>query len=111
MLLSREEWEKSPLTQNERVHSVIFEKASEASAIIAREISELIRSKAAKSENAVLGLATGSSPDGVYRELIRLHREEGLSFQNVITFNLDEYYPMDPQALQSKFMNCIFAFY
>ena len=49
----------------------------------------------------MLGLATGSTPIGVYRELIRLHREEGLSFANVVTFNLDEYYPMDPGSLHS----------
>jgi len=46
-----------------------------------------------------LGLATGSSPLKVYAELIRLHKEEGLSFKNVITFNLDEYYPLDRDAL------------
>ena len=50
---------------------------------------------------AVLGLATGSTPIGVYRELIRMHREEGLSFAHVVTFNLDEYYPMDPDSIHS----------
>ena len=49
----------------------------------------------------MLGLATGSTPIGVYRELIRLHREEGLSFADVVTFNLDEYYPMDPGSIHS----------
>jgi glucosamine-6-phosphate deaminase len=49
----------------------------------------------------VLGLATGSTPTGVYDELIRLHKEEGLSFASVVTFNLDEYFPMGPQELQS----------
>ena len=49
----------------------------------------------------MLGLATGTTPVGVYDELVRLHREEGLSFANVITFNLDEYYPMQPNELQS----------
>lgn len=49
----------------------------------------------------MLGLATGSTPCQVYSELVRLHREDGLSFANVVTFNLDEYYPMDPGALQS----------
>ena len=60
-----------------------------------------------KGERIVLGLATGSSPIGVYKELVRMHREEGLSFSNVITFNLDEYYPMQPNAQQSyvRFMN------
>jgi len=49
----------------------------------------------------VLGLATGSSPLSVYRELVRLHKEEGLSFKNVITFNLDEYYPIAKEDIQS----------
>lgn len=48
-----------------------------------------------------MGLATGSTPKGVYMELVRLHKEEGLSFNNVITFNLDEYYPISKTALQS----------
>src|SRR6185295_6967954 len=52
-------------------------------------------------ERPVLGLATGSTPIGVYRELIRMHREEGLSFAQVVTFNLDEYYPMDPGSIHS----------
>ena len=103
-MIAREEWKRSPLTQKERIHTVIFDSATEASSLIAREVSDLIREKASKSKNAVLGLATGSSPVGVYRELIRLHKEEGLSFQNVITFNLDEYFPMKPAALQSKFL-------
>ncbi|MBD0320609.1 MAG: glucosamine-6-phosphate deaminase, partial [Gemmatimonadetes bacterium] len=50
---------------------------------------------------AVLGLATGSTPIGIYRELIRLHRDEGLDFSNVVSFNLDEYYPMDPESIHS----------
>ena len=49
----------------------------------------------------MLGLATGSTPIGVYRELIRMHRDEGLSFADVVTFNLDEYYPMDPRSIHS----------
>ena len=57
--------------------------------------------KAAAGGRAVLGLATGSTPIGVYRELIRMHREEGLSFADVVTFNLDEYYPMDPESIHS----------
>src|SRR5690606_31702723 len=43
----------------------------------------------------------GSTPIGIYRELIRMHREEGLSFADVVTFNLDEYYPMDPGSIHS----------
>src|SRR5213076_721638 len=50
---------------------------------------------------AVLGLATGSTPIGIYRELIKMHREEGLDFSDVVTFNLDEYYPMKPESIHS----------
>ena len=74
---------------------------------VAAEIAALIRAKAASGQPCVLGLATGSTPTGVYDELIRLHREEKLSFRHVITFNLDEYFPMKPDGLQSyhRFMN------
>ncbi|HTK55760.1 MAG TPA: glucosamine-6-phosphate deaminase [Gemmatimonadales bacterium] len=64
----------------------------------ARRIAEVIR---AKQGRAVLGLATGATVIGVYRELIRMHREEGLSFKDVVTFNLDEYTPMDPGSIHS----------
>ncbi|CAB9507826.1 Putative glucosamine-6-phosphate deaminase-like protein BT_0258 [Seminavis robusta] len=99
--MDRETWKKSPLTRKEKVHTQIFANAAQASRLIAEEIAALIRDKADKKQKAVLGLATGSSPLGVYKELIRMHKEEGLSFQNVITFNLDEYYPMQPTSLQS----------
>ena len=95
------------LTRFEKIHTEIFETATEASLAVAVELAELIEEKEAKGEKCVLGLATGSSPLGVYKELVRLHKEEGLSFKNVITFNLDEYYPMEPKALQSyvRFMD------
>ncbi|MBK7593872.1 MAG: glucosamine-6-phosphate deaminase [Gemmatimonadetes bacterium] len=67
----------------------------------ARRIADLIRSRAAQGKGTVLGLATGSTPVGVYAELVRMHREEGLSFQTVETFNLDEYWPMAPDSLHS----------
>jgi glucosamine-6-phosphate deaminase len=73
----------------------------EACRAVAAEIAELIRKRADEHRPCVLGLATGSTPVGVYDELVRLHQEEGLSFANVITFNLDEYYPMQPHELQS----------
>ncbi len=82
-------------TRCEKIHSVIFEESREASRIVANEISVLIRKKQKEKKNCILGLATGSSPISVYEELVRLHKEEGLSFSNVITFNLDEYYPMN----------------
>ena len=69
----------------------VFESPDSASAQVASEIAWLIRERAALGRTAVLGLATGKSPLPLYSELIYLHREEGLSFQNVVTFNLDEY--------------------
>ncbi len=79
----------------------IYPDSSAASVAVAREIAELIRARARENRTLVLGLATGSTPQEIYEELVRLHREEGLSFANVVTFNLDEYWPMDPDALQS----------
>src|SRR5919112_1286888 len=83
----------------ERIPVTVYASSAMASKAVAAEIAELIRAKNARGENAVLGLATGSTPTSVYDELIRLHREEGLSFKNVMTFNLDEYWPMGPDAL------------
>ncbi|MBU2914208.1 glucosamine-6-phosphate deaminase [Reichenbachiella agariperforans] len=85
----------------------IFEHSLEASKKIASRIAQLIIAKKEVGQMAVLGLATGSSPIEVYNELVRMHREEALSFQNVITFNLDEYFPMAPDREQSyhRFMN------
>jgi glucosamine-6-phosphate deaminase len=85
----------------ERIPVRIFSEAGEASIFAAREIRDLIVEKQSRGEKCVLGLATGSSPLSVYDELVRMHREEGLSFRNVVSFNLDEYYPMDPSAPQS----------
>lgn len=85
----------------ENIDTHVYDTAGNASVAVAAEIAELIKSKAAKGENCVLGLATGSTPKQVYAELVRLHKEEGVSFKNVITYNLDEYYPMSPDAEQS----------
>jgi glucosamine-6-phosphate deaminase len=85
----------------EKLYTEIYEDVGTASVKIAHEIADLIREKNGKDEKCVLGLATGSSPIGVYRELVRLHKEEGLSFNNVVTFNLDEYYPMQASNIQS----------
>ena len=85
----------------EKVPVRIYEKPSEAVKAVAREIADLIRTNADKSEKCVLGLATGSSPIKLYEELVRMHREEGLSFKNVVSFNLDEYLPMPKESEQS----------
>lgn len=91
----------------ERIPSNIFSNSSEASHYVASTIAALIRERQAAGQTCVLGLATGSTPTGIYAELVRMHKEESLSFSNVITFNLDEYYPMQPTELQSYvlFMN------
>lgn len=88
-------------TRFEKIPVTVFENQHIASKKIASRIADLIRRKEAKGEKAVLGLATGATPMEVYEELVRLHREEGLSFKNVITFNLDEYWPMNPTSRQS----------
>lgn len=90
-------------TRFEKIHNVIFDSSLEASILVAQEIATLIRKKQSENKNCVLGLATGSSPIKVYEELVRMHKEEDLSFENVITFNLDEYYPMDKSNIQSYF--------
>ena len=88
-------------TRFEKIHNVIFSNSNEASIKVAQEIADLIRKKQASNKTCVLGLATGSSPIKVYEELVRMHNEEGLSFANVITFNLDEYLPMERENRQS----------
>lgn len=85
----------------EKVPIAIFKTASIGSIKAAQEIAALIRSKAAENKPCVLGLATGNTPKMVYSELIKMHKQEGLSFKHVITFNLDEYYPMHKEAIQS----------
>ncbi len=85
----------------ERIPTQIFDDSEKASKAVANEIAALIRQNNQNKKPTVLGLATGSSPKKVYQELIRLHKEDGLSFQNVYTFNLDEYHPMEPDSIQS----------
>ncbi|HEX6134697.1 MAG TPA: glucosamine-6-phosphate deaminase [Longimicrobiales bacterium] len=93
--------EKSTRTKREKVPVVIVEQHEDFARIIAGRVADIIRTKTARGETPVLGLATGSTPIEVYRELIRMHREEGLDFANVVTFNLDEYFPMDPDSIHS----------
>lgn len=85
----------------EKIPVSIVKDSAAGSVKVAKEIARLIKRKAAQNKNAVLGLATGSSPIKVYEELVRMHKEEGLSFKNVVTFNLDEYYPMQPDDSES----------
>ena len=69
----------------------VFDTPQDAARKLAAEVAQLIRSRAAEGKGVVLGLATGATPLPFYAELIRLHKEEGLSFANVTSFNLDEY--------------------
>jgi glucosamine-6-phosphate deaminase len=94
-------------TRFEKLAVSVYENEHIASKKVAQRIADIITSNKKKGKNTVLGLATGATPIEVYSELVRMHKEEGLSFQNVITFNLDEYYPMHPEAKQSyvRFMD------
>jgi glucosamine-6-phosphate deaminase len=98
---------KYELKSFENLPVKIWDDAVAASRHVARSIALAIRQKQQDGQPIVLGLATGSTPIKVYDELVRLHKEEGLSFYNVVTFNLDEYYPMPPEAAQSywRFMH------
>jgi glucosamine-6-phosphate deaminase len=86
-----------------RTPAVLFPTAAGAAKFVAKEIDKLIRARNAAGKPTVLGLATGSTPVSLYRELIRLHKEEGLDFTRVVTFNLDEYYPMPKESPHSYF--------
>ena len=88
-------------TRFEKLPITIYPNADEASIAVAQEIAALIRQRKDAGKMCVLGLATGSTPTRVYDELVRMHKQAGLSFANVITFNLDEYYPLHPESLQS----------
>jgi len=85
----------------EKIPVRVYPDLKEGSKFVAQQIADLIRDKQKKKQKCVLGLATGSTPKTLYAELVRMHREEKLSFKNVVTFNLDEYYPIDNDALQS----------
>lgn len=88
-------------TRFEKLSVSVYPNPNLASINVANRIATLIKNKQKKGEKAILGLATGATPVKVYAELVRLHKEEGLSFYNVVTFNLDEYFPMKATAKQS----------
>jgi glucosamine-6-phosphate deaminase len=85
----------------EKIRTVNVDDHEEIAVLLADRIAALIKERNASGANAVLGLATGSTPIGVYRELVRKHKKEGLSFKHVVTFNLDEYYPMPKDSIHS----------
>lgn len=84
-----------------KIPTLKFPNSGDVARYVAGVVADVIREKAKAGQQAVLGLPTGSTPISVYRELIRMHQTEGLDFSNVVTFNLDEYWPMEPGALQS----------
>ena len=85
----------------ERINIKFFEHQRLGSIEVAKEIAKTIKKTQFLNKNCVLGLATGSSPIDTYSNLVRMHKEEGLSFKNVITFNLDEYLEMNPNSIHS----------
>lgn len=85
----------------EKIDTSTYVTAEEACTTVANEIAALIQHKQRNGQTTVLGLATGATPKKVYAALVHLHRTKGLSFKNVVTFNLDEYYSLQPGALQS----------
>ncbi len=91
----------------EKIKTQIHQNSEEASLYVANEIADLIRQRQKSGKKVTLGLATGSTPTKVYDILVKFHKEEGLSFKNVITFNLDEYFPMEKDSIHSyvRFMN------
>ena len=95
-------FERSVLTRLEKVPTDIYETPEEGADQIAREIAQTIRDKQKAGRFCVLALPGGNSPRNVYSALIRMHQEEGLSFRNVIIFNLYEYYPLAPDAVNSN---------
>ncbi len=95
-------FERSVLTRLEKIPTDIYESAEEGANHVANEIAHIIREKQKAGRFCVLALTGGSSPRNVYSALIRKHKEEGLSFRNVIVFNLYEYYPLAPDAINSN---------
>ncbi len=91
----------------EKIPTKIYTGSDHASSAVANEVASVIKIKQLKNEKCLIGFASGSTMMAFYEELVRLHKEEGLSFKNVISFNVDEFYPMDPDSAQSysKFMH------
>src|SRR5436190_23858928 len=89
----------------ERIRTLVVDDHEHIARLVANRIATLVREKDAAGETAVLGLATGSTPIGVYPEHIRMHRDEGLSFRHVVTFNRDEDYPMPQVRIQCYYLS------
>lgn len=87
-------FEHSVLTRLEKVPTTIFESMEEGSFTVAKEIAAQIRKKQEAGQKFVLALPGGRSPESVYKELVRMHKEEQLSFRHVIVFVEYEFYPL-----------------
>ena len=98
--------DKNTFLRFEKVPTIIYKNSNAASIAIANEVASIIKIKQLKDEKCVIGFATGSTMVAFYEELVRLHKKDQLTFKNVVSFNIDEFYPMDPQSIQSysKFM-------
>lgn len=107
------EFELSALTRYEKVPTEIYESSVEASIHIAKGIAARIKEKQAANQNFVLALPGGHSPQTIYQELVRMYKEDGLSFENVVVFNIYEFYPLQPQSesnlklLKDSFLNLV----
>jgi len=95
-------FERSVLTRFEKIPTDIYESVDEGAHQIATEIAFTIREKQKAGRFCVMALPGGNSPRSVFDELVRMHREEALSFRNVIVFTLYEYYPLAPDAVNSN---------
>lgn len=90
------------ITRYEQIPTLVCPTAENGAHYVARQVAKAIQTKTLKGEKFVLGLSTGKSPVGIYRELVRMHREESLSFKNVVVFSLDEFYPVNAEEDHSR---------
>ncbi|MDR1581668.1 MAG: glucosamine-6-phosphate deaminase [Prevotellaceae bacterium] len=88
----------------EKVPADVFANSESASKVVAKKIAETILNKQSEGKPCVLGLIAGSTAVSVYEELVKIHKEEGLSFKNVFVFNIDEYYPLSHDEIQSHYL-------
>ena len=95
-------FERSVLTRLEKIPTDNYESPEEGANQIALDIAQVIRDKQKAGRFCILALAGGNSPRNVYSALVRMHKEEGLSFRNVVVFNLYEYYPLASDAVNSN---------
>ena len=87
--------------RNVEAPTYVFDASGDACRHVAQQIAGIIRERNSLGRSATLGLVAGSSPIGVYQELVRLHEENGLDFSRVSVFTVNEYYGLDRERLQS----------